>query len=205
MIITWPVKWKYGDRIFYTGPSGCGKTTVLKSMFVQRANGLFIDTKHSEEDGFDEIGVVIDGGQMRRIREGRFVWRAERDFILEKETQSKFFFAALDSGPRALGIDEGYNLLNSPGEKLFVTQCRGKKVSLLIGAQRPSGLSLHIVFNANYYVVFYLPNDDDRDRIEKATGHKDIPWAKLQKAQHSFMVYNDRGDVGGPFKLDLEK
>lgn len=202
-MIRWPISWKYGDRIFVVGPSGCGKTTVLKSLLKQRGNVVLIDTKHSDEDGFDEVGEVIKGGDLRRIREGRFVWQADRGFILDPDQQSRFWFAALESGPRAFGMDEAYNLLRTPGEKLFMTQCRGKKVAFILGAQRPSGLSLHIVFNCNYYIIFFLPSEDDRDRMEKATGHKDIPWEKLQREEHSFIIYNERGDVGGPYRLKL--
>lgn len=216
-MIDWPIKWKYGDRIFITGPSGCGKTTIFKVLLKQRGNVLLIDTKHSDEDGFDEIGDDVTTSQMRRIREGRFVWKADRDFILNPNVQSDFFFAALDTGPRAIGVDELYNLLQTPGEKLFVTQCRGKKVALIGGAQRPSGLSLDIVFNAKYYIVFFLPNDDDRKRVEEAVGRSrkrgtdvesmgnPIPWGKLLKQQHSFMIYNDRGEEGGPYRLKLDQ
>lgn len=196
----WPLSWKYGDRIFVTGPSGCGKTTVAKSILRQKTNVIIIDTKRDPEDEFDDVGEEVTWSQLRKVRAGRYVWGASEDFVVDAKVQDRFFRSALHSGPRAYYVDELNNAIPTAGLKLFCTQGRGLKASLIGCAQRPSGILLNVVTDSNIYVIFWLKLDDDQKRMNTAVGEK-IPWDRLQKVEHSFMIYNNKGKSAGPFIL----
>lgn len=198
--IQWPISWTYGDRLFITGPSGSGKTTVAKAILVQKSNGVIIDTKNSGEDGFEEIAEPVTWRDLKKVRAGRFVWAASEDFIVDAKVQDRFFRGALRGSGRWFYVDEAFNLIKTPGLKIFLAQCRGMKVSPIIGAQRPSGIPLGVVNDSNLYIVFNLALDDDRKRMQTAIGRK-IPWEQLEGTEHSFMIFNNKGGVGGPFVL----
>lgn len=196
----WPLRYKYGQRIAIVGPAGSGKTRVLKALCRMKRNVVVIDTKLAEN--WDSVGV--DASTLIGKRAGRYVWHADEEFVTEAGVQSRLYRNLLHSGPRVVAIDEGYDALPSRGLKVLATQGRGKRVSLIVGMQRPTQLPLFLITEANYYVVFALRLPDDRKRIEAALGLH-VNWDKLREQKFSFYLFDDQGRQAGPYRLRLDK
>ena len=197
-MLTWPLRWKYGDRICIIGPQGSGKTRMLKALFTQKSHGVVIDAKQVKDEHWERVGKVTE--RIYGLRGGRYVWKASKEFITDADTQSKLFEQLLESGPRVVAIDEGFTLFPTHGTRLFGTQCRGKRVSFIFCCQRPSSVPLYFITDANFWIIFWLANDDDRKRVQHAVGRK-IDWSVLQQNEYSFLVFDNRGRSIGPYKL----
>lgn len=194
----WPLEWKYGDRICIVGPQGSGKTRVLKALIRQKSHVIVLDTKQDPKEQWDREGVVTQ--KVVGLRGGRYIWKASNEFIADARAQSAILEKLLHSGPRVIAIDEGYSIFPTRGARLFGTQCRGKRVSFIFCVQRPKTVPLYFITDANYWIIFYLANADDRKAVEHAVGQK-VNWPLLQREEYSFYIYDGRGRVAGPFLL----
>jgi GTPase SAR1 family protein len=195
---TWPLKYKYGDRLCIIGPSGSGKTVLLKTLARQKRNVVVIDTKADKKENWDRVGLPTKN--LFGLRGGRYVWTATPDFITNAADQSRTYEALLASGPRVVAIDEAYSTLPTRGLKLMATQGRGKEVSFLIGMQRPTGAPLYLLTDANFWFIFGLKLKDDRKRVEQAVGDS-IDWDTLNREEFSFLIFDARGKSSGPYRL----
>jgi hypothetical protein len=196
---SWPLEYTYGDRICVIGPSGSGKTSALISLCRQKSNVVVLDTKQDDKDPWHKVGVATE--KLTGLREGRYVWKASKDFITDADFQSRTFESLLASGPRVVAIDEGYSVFPTRGARLFATQARGKRVAFIFGTQRPCAVPLFFITDANYWIIFCLFSDDDRKRVEKSIGRGKIDWETLRKEEWSFMIFDARGRVAGPYRL----
>jgi hypothetical protein len=197
-MISWPLKYTYGQRISVIGPQGSGKTVVEQTLLRQKDRVLVLDTKQDPKDDWKSVGVPIK--KLGKLRPGRYIWAASKDFITDPDTQSQFFEKQLDNGPLVIGVDEAYHLFLTRGLRLLATQGRGKRVSLVSCMQRPRSIPLFLLSDANYWVVFNLQLDDDRKSVEKSVGHK-IDWETLKANEHAFIVLDGKGGSGGPYRL----
>jgi energy-coupling factor transporter ATP-binding protein EcfA2 len=198
MSVSWPLSWIYGDRICIIGPSGSGKTRLMKAVMKQKSHVVVIDTKQDSKEHWEREGVVTK--KLAGLRGGRYIWKATDDFIADPADQSKVFEMLLKSGPRVVVIDEGYSIFTTRGARLFATQGRGKRVSFVFGTQRPRAVPVFFISDANFWIIFHLVKKEDQKVVEDAVGQK-IPWDVLRKARYSFVIFNARGDMGGPWTL----
>lgn len=192
------MEWIYGDRICIIGPQGSGKTYVLKALCGQKSHVVVLDTKQDPKEHWEREGVVTE--KLSGMRGGRFIWKASDDFIADANTQSKTMEQLLRSGPRVVAIDEGYAIFPTRGARLFGTQCRGKRVSFVFCVQRPATVPLYFITDANFWIIFWLANIEDRKRVEHAVGRK-VNWDLLQREEYSFFVFNNKGRHAGPYRL----
>ena len=198
-VFSWP-KIRRGQRVNVVGPSGSGKTELLKTLLRTQQNAIVVDTKRVED--WSNVGEIIGPKDVYRIRGGRFVYRVEEDFLVNPELPERFFRWALRNKNRTIAIDEQLDIPNCPGEKILATQGRASGVGLWVATQRPHGVPLYTLSEANHTFVFRLRIDRDRDRIETLTGAK-IDWEAL-KPEFSFVYISANGDVSHPAKLLLE-
>ena len=195
----WP-RIRAGERVSFLGPSGSGKTELLKALIVGQRNAIVVDTKRSE--AWDDVGEVLDSREIYRVRAGRFVYRVDPDFLVNPELPERFFRWALANGNRVIAVDEQLDIPPCPGERILATQGRASHVGLWVGTQRPHGVPLYTLSEANHQFIFGLRLKRDRERIEEATAGAAIDWPALE-ADYTF-VYVDRiGDVFGPAKMRL--
>lgn len=197
-MLRWPLNWIYGDRICIIGPQGSGKTVVIKALMRQKSHVIVLDTKQDPKEHWEQEGVVTE--KLSSIRGGRYIWKTSEEFITDIRVQSDTLRQLLKAGPRVIAIDEGYAIMPSRGAKLFGTQCRGKRVAFIFGVQRPKTFPLYFMTDANFWIVFWLANDDDRKAVEHAVGRK-INWDVLQREEHSFYLFDNKGHAAGPYRL----
>lgn len=197
----WP-KIRRGDRASFLGPSGSGKTEVAKALLVAQRNAIVIDTKRSEE--WDDVGEVIGSRDIFRVRAGRFVYRVDSDFLVDKDQPERFFRWALAAGNRVIYIDEQLDIPATTGQKILATQGRAAGVGLWVATQRPHGVPLYLLSEANHQFIFRLRLKRDRERIEETTAGAPIDWDTLDR-DFAFVYVNARGEVSEPARLRLDR
>jgi DNA helicase HerA-like ATPase len=161
-----------------------------------------IDTKRSETEAWKTVGEIIGEKDVFRIKRGRYVYQVEPEFLVDPERSARVFKWALAAGNRVIAIDEGVNIPATSALHILAVQGRASKVGLWYGTQRPSGVPLYTLSEANHTFVFRLRVDDDQKRMNAATGVK-IDWQEL-KRKHSFFYIDEVGDVHGPMVLNLD-
>lgn len=195
----WP-KIKRSQRANFVGPSGSGKTEVATALLLAQPNAIFVDTKRAED--WTHIGEYVDHRDVYRIRGGRYVYRVEKEFLVDPARVEKFFAWALLAGNRVIYVDEMVNIKVVPALEILAVQGRASQVGLWTGSQRPSGIPLYTLSESNHTFCFRLRVDRDQARMEEATGET-IPWGAL-RAKHSFIYIDGEGNMSGPARLSLE-
>jgi DNA helicase HerA-like ATPase len=191
-----------GDRASFLGPSGSGKTEVAKALLRAQRNAIVIDTKRSED--WADVGEVLGPRDIYRVRAGRYVYRVESEFLVNPEHADRFFRWALNAGHRVIYVDEQLDILPTSGQKILATQGRASHVGLWVGTQRPHGVPLYLLSEANHQFIFRLRLKRDRERIEEATAGAAIAWPQLEE-KYMFVYVDSDGDVSEPAKLNLHE
>lgn len=197
----WP-RIDYDEAVAVIGPKGSGKSELVANLLCTKHNAIVFDTKRIEH--WESVGEILRAdNDVWRIRSGRFVWRVPPTFIddddggkASKHEQSRMFQALLNTrGPRVVAIDEAYNYKDSLGLKLLATQGRASRVPLWVAMQRPTGVPLYTLSEADHFFIFSLLLKDDRKRIEEATGGASIPWDELANTPHGFVHFRPGGKM----------
>lgn len=196
----WP-RIRRGDRVSFLGPSGSGKTLVAKALLAAQRNAIVVDTKRTED--WRDVGETLGSRDIYRVRGGRFVYRVDPDFLVDKAEAERFFRWCLASGNRVVYVDEQLDIPTSPGEKILATQGRAAGVGLWIATQRPHGVPLYLLSEANHQFIFRLRLKRDRERIEETTAGAAIDWPSLER-DYTFIYVDARGDVSEPARLRMQ-
>jgi energy-coupling factor transporter ATP-binding protein EcfA2 len=192
---------RVSERASFIGPTGSGKTELARAFLRHQRNVIILDTKKSEIDDWQTVGESVDEKEVYRTKGGRFVYHVEPDFLIDPSRPERFFRWALKGGNRVIYIDELLDIIEVPGLKILATQGRSNNCGLWIATQRPHGVPIFAISEADATFVFRLRVDRDRERMEAATGTH-IPWDRL-RADYSFVYIDKRGDLQGPAHLNL--
>lgn len=198
------------ERAFFCGTSGGGKTVLLKDFLQTKKNFHLIDTKLAKSfRGGGGIGKEVEGDDIyRHLGPGQFVWHTPDDFNVEYNPESieKYFATVYAIGCRVIAVDELLDIGTSSYTPFSInrvqTRGREKFMGLWAGTQRPSGILTTIRTESGHKYQFYLEDEDDRDRMDKAFNRK-LPWSYLLHHPYSFFYRDPRGGVHGPFRLAL--
>jgi energy-coupling factor transporter ATP-binding protein EcfA2 len=196
---TWPAIAR-GSRASFLGPSGSGKTELAKALLRAQRNAIVIDTKRTE--GWADVGEVLGPRDIYRVRAGRYVYRVDRNFLVDKTEPERFFAWALSCGNRVIYVDEQLDIPNCNAEKILAVQGRAAGVGLWVSTQRPHGVPLYALSECNHQFIFRLRLKRDRERVEEATSGAAIPWDALER-EFSFAYVDAKGDVSEPARLKL--
>jgi hypothetical protein len=192
---------------FY-GRNGSGKTVLLRELLRAKKNVHLLDTKISPNyKNGGGLGEEVRGEAIyRKMGPGRYVWHTPPDFNIEygPEKVERYFAEVFKTGNRIIGVDELFDVATTHDTPFSVnriyTRGREKSISIWAGMQRPIGCPLVSRSEAKHKYLFFLDEEDDRDRMEKNFNY-DIPWAYLEKNEFSFFYRDPHGDVYGPYRL----
>lgn len=164
------------DRLVIVGATGSGKTQAelwhLSHRRFDLMPWLVFNFKHDEN--IDAIpgavhipitqlptgtGLYITHPTRADIREGRL------EHLLE---------TIWEKGWIGLGVDEGFMMGHSDAYRDILIQGRSKHIPMIIGAQRPSWLDSFTFTEANYWQVFRLQWEKDRDKVREFIPSEEI-------------------------------
>lgn len=179
-----------GKRLFITGRTGSGKTAGLVFLLrMQEIPVIVLDTKI--EDKFLQLpnATVVNG--IENFDNVDFSEFDYQPFIVVRPTPEENepeicddFLMQLHRGCKnvCIAIDELYNVhisgSHGPGLRALLTQGRSKGQSVLMGAQRPSWISLFCLSESDYYMIYALNLLKDRRRLYEMIG-QDVVLKKL--------------------------
>lgn len=205
---------RYGQRVAALGNSGEGKTQLLRELFLGVEDGIFVDTKHDEDNA--DLGRVVTGDKIYSAEHGRYVWKTPKEFVFDADAKEKFFGWALEAGHRVILVDEYGDICESAQQyprnlRLCIMRGRSRELSIWGTTQEPLRVPSFLFGQAQHFYCFYLGHPDHRKAAEKYMEGVKIPWEAMpsaidvgnnSKLAHRF-VYRGPGGIYGPTKLML--
>lgn len=94
-------------------------------------------------------------------------------------------------------IDEGYMVGKIPSFNALLTQGRSKKIPMIVLSQRPVWLSRFVFSEADFYQVFWLNDERDRETVQAMVP---FPMERRLQEYHSYWydVGTDQVAIFGP-------
>lgn len=204
------------ERLFIGGQSGTGKTWLTKKLAELLALGepvIVIDTKPDPEwdhkkwwQFWKKQGRwrALPTFNLKKLKPGGYVYRPKHYPEWADPGVKKILLNALKVKPSpkkgekavTLIIDELSDLSRGPMaiQELakVIRQGRAKHVRMIIGTQRPAGVPLIAITEANKVIAFRLRNTDDRKRLMQWVADEMIK--KPGPGRHDFWTKNDAND-----------
>lgn len=186
---TLPVVWRPGEHVAIVGDTGTGKTFLMSKLVQLRKYVVFLRTKPDDNNfpGFERI----------RVAQGMDHWDAERLLLEPKlSQQAKEVWQALKNvwvhGGWTLAVDELWYIekrlgLREPVENLL-TQGRSKKITVMVGMQRPAWVSRFGIAEATHVFSFRTEGRDTKTLAESTTPKIALALESLQG--HDFVYFN---------------
>lgn len=163
--------WERGEHVGMIGPTGQGKTTLMFNIYGLHPFTAVFGTKPKDEnmDSFVSSGFQrLDHWQSLDARQfpRRVIWPQPRKISEMIPYQREVFSDALESiyleGNWDLIIDEGYYLdeVLKLGAllRLYYTQVRALRISILLATQRPAWVPVE-VYDQSTHLFFWRDND----------------------------------------------
>lgn len=196
-----PVYWRVGEHAAVVGTTGTGKTYLVSKLVDYRTNVVVLRTKPDDieftyKDTKQDGSVVEIPYPVFRTSKAMDDWRNNRILIRPKyEEQPRECYDVLEKvwkmGRWTIVVDEFFYVqrlgLMRPLERLL-TQGRSKRISLVLGMQRPVQVTRFALSEITHLFAFRIEGRDLRTL--KDSTHPDIfePTKSLEKYQ--FMHYH---------------
>ena len=183
-----PVHWRIGEHVAVIGTTGTGKTYLVSKLVELREHVVILRTKPDD--------IEFEGFREFRTAKAMEDWRNNHLLIRPKyEQQPSVCYDVLDKvwrmGRWTIVVDEFFYVqrlgLAKSLERLL-TQGRSKRISLVLGMQRPVQVTRFALSEITHLFAFRIEGRDLRTL--KDSTHPDIfePTKTLQKYQ--FMHYH---------------
>jgi DNA helicase HerA-like ATPase len=179
------------ERVLIAGKTGSGKTWLASRLLAGVRRLVVLDPKAN----LDSWNLVQPNGwqwqQFSRGKAGRF--RILPPITPDPAGWYETLFARLYAiGDLTLYIDEAYAVVppgSRPGQWLSALYTRGRErgIGVWAATQRPTWIPLFLLSEADWFLIFRLNLDADRQRLANLAGDR-----VLQKIpdQHGFFVYH---------------
>lgn len=199
------------ERVTIVGKTKSGKTQLAKRMVREFNSVLILDFKHTIR--IPGVEITSDTSKLTRlgIDFPHIIFRVPHEW--EEEDLDRLFKWAFIRENTLVYIDEGYSVGSNSSYpkwlKIIAVQGREKYVTLWSLFQRPRGVPIFLVSEAEHLFVFYLNREEDRDYIDGLAEEK-LDWKKIAPTrkedgtmQNSHMFFHVRvGDgASGPYRI----
>lgn len=203
---------KHNHRVFVGGKTGSGKSVLARAILRRQPNVVVIDTKCNEVEEWAKVGKVISGEAVHKVGSGRYIWQPQDSFLHDIAERNYHLQKLYKVGNRVIYIDEFGDIAPSAQKcpaALQTMSMRGRSAGLgLWGTtQRPHGVPLFCMSEAEHYFIFVTKLPHDRKRIENVV-ESHIDWDALgdcpacmsggSNHYHPFFYKGPRGPVQGP-------
>jgi hypothetical protein len=201
---TFPVPWKVGEHIAAVGDTGTGKTYLISKLTDLRQYVVIIRTK-PDDIKFPGFRTVRKASAMDSMYDTRILLTPQYSYQL-RETYGALE-RAWEQGGWTIVVDELWYVekmlrLGSLTERLL-TQGRSKKISVIVGMQRPAQISRFAISQCTHLFTFRVEGRDLQIIKESTTPRIVEPVEAL--TGHHFVYYNRAKRVvatGDATKLD---
>jgi hypothetical protein len=212
-----------GHRGVLIGKTGTGKTTLAQVLSSFHPWVVVHDGKG--RINWHGYRVVRKLDQLIRAREPgehvparHLIYRPDRYEWDNAWVQERFFKWIYERKRTLVVIDEVYTIVPRPVGSLrgpvpthflhCIRQGRELGITVLTGMQRPVGVPVPVLSEAEHAYLFRLRNGDDRERMEKFYGlPKDALGTGLppHSFYHAYEPIDGVADYTGPIRLSLNK
>ncbi len=214
-MLTWnQLRLGRNDRAAIIGQTGCGKTTLAEYLLddPDKKKTVIWDPKGSESISkfhpkFKRVGSVsqlIDEAEDRNVE--RLIYTPSPMVAENEDDQERMLAWVYERGYTRLYIDEATSLACGRFSSNILTAVlnRGRErgVSTITATQRPSGVPMNILSEAQWFFVFKLLLLQDKKRVQDMTGITVEEQMTLERFE--FFVWSDRyGRIGKRVKLKI--
>lgn len=193
----------YNTRAVFVGKTGCGKTTLAERICANQDNVVVLDSKAEINwlgyDVFSNLDSVI------RAENPHVVWQPN-PHEQNAETYEKFFKWIYDRKNCVCYVDEVLAICKNSQDipfwfRAILTRGRSRNIGSFNSTQAPVFVPHWILSQAEYYFVFKMKLEGDREKVEKITG---IPREALNALKnHEFYYANDSEYYSRKLKLRM--
>lgn len=199
--VSLPVPWRVGEHVAAVGDTGSGKTFLVAKLVELRQYVVVLRTK-PDDIKFPGFRRVTKASAMDDMYQTRLLLtpKHERQAIEGYDMLNRVW----DMGGWTVVIDELWyveKLLRlQPYVERLLTQGRSKKISVVVGMQRPAQVSRFAISQCTHLFTFSVEGRDLQTIKEATTPRIVDPVTALPK--HRFAYYNrhDRFIVTGDAK-----
>lgn len=175
-------KLKSNDRVAIAGKTGTGKTFLAKHLTRGLTRFVVFDSKSTLDDW---VTVEWDKEAAHLLTEGEPVRARVLPPILKADEVLDFynsiFKKILDAGDVTVYIDEAFAITEN-GVPIFLkalyTRGREFGVGVWASTQRPHGIPLFMLSEADHFYAFFLQFERDRKRMAEFMGEEVLTPAK---------------------------
>ena len=184
-----PILWKPGEHVAIVGDTGTGKTYLVQKLSELRKYVVMLRTKPDD--------IEFPGFEKTRHAELMNQWNGERILLAPKLSQQpqEIWLAlklAWEHGGWTVIVDEFWYAERRLGLREHIenllTQGRSKKITMVVGMQRPAWVSRFGIAEATHIFVFRTEGKDTKSIMESTTPRMKEALESLDG--HDFAYYN---------------
>jgi energy-coupling factor transporter ATP-binding protein EcfA2 len=195
------------EQLFVAGQKGSGKSTLIRKLLDKLPRDELVivwDTKGEWKARRrwqtwrreQAPHLLLPHTNVRLLRPAVYIFRPHYPEYNDPRNE-RLLIGALKRGKCTLVIDEASDLSKGtwvlPSLGKVIRQGRWKKVRLIIGSQRPSGISALCMTEATKVAAFRMRKAEDRKRMATEV---DPAMAAMPKGRYDFWWMDDRATDG---------
>jgi hypothetical protein len=184
-----PATWKVGEHIAAVGDTGTGKTYLVSRLVELRKHVVIIRTK-PDDIKFKGFKTARKASAMDSMYDTRILLTPEHSYQMREAYGA--LERAWEQGSWTIVVDELWYIEKmlklGPLVERLLTQGRSKKISVVVGMQRPAQISRFAISQCTHLFTFRVEGRDLQIIKESTTPRIVDPIANLQG--HHFVYYN---------------
>lgn len=184
-----PFTWQVGEHVAAVGDTGSGKTFLVSKLTEMRQYVLVFRTK-ADDIKFPGFKRVQKASSMDDMYETRLLLQPKHSYQMREGYD--MLNRAWEQGGWTIVIDELWYvekiLRLGPYVERLLTQGRSKKISVVVGMQRPAQVSRFAISQCTHLFTFRVEGRDLQTIKEATTPRIVDPVMTLRK--HHFAYYN---------------